>query len=67
MSEILTFPIPTPDYDPYFYPNSWMQDPYRKVEVDEFREDLNYPDNYRPRKHHDPIFATDTAVGFSGG
>lgn len=67
LSEILTFPIPTPDYDPYFFPNKWFQDPFRKVEMDEFREDLNYPDNYRPMKHHDPIFSTDTGVGFSGG
>ena len=66
-SEILTFPIPTPDYDPYFFPNKWFQDPFKKVEVDEFRADLNYPDNYRPAKHHDPIFSTDTGVGFSGG
>ena len=67
ISEILTFPIPTPTYDPYFFPNSWFQDPFRKVEADPFRADLNYPDNYRPGKRHDPIFATDTAIGFAGG
>lgn len=66
-SEVLTFPIPTPDYDPYFFPNKWFQDPFRKVEVDEFRTDLNYPDNYRPGKKHDPLFSTDTAIGFAGG
>jgi putative exosortase-associated protein (TIGR04073 family) len=66
-SEIVTFPIPTPDYDPYFFPDKWFQDPFRKVEIDGFTEELAYPDNYRPGKHHDPIFATDTSVGFAGG
>ena len=67
LSEILTFPIPTPTYDPYFVPEKWFQDPFKKTPVDPFREDLNYPDNYRPRKLHDSIFATDTMVGFAGG
>ena len=67
ISEILTFPIPTPDYDPYFFPEKWFEDPFKKVEIDPFRADLNYPDNYRPQKHHSPIFATDTSVGFAGG
>jgi putative exosortase-associated protein (TIGR04073 family) len=66
-SEIVTFPIPTPDYDPYFFPQKWFQDPFNGVEVEGFTENLAYPDNYRPAKHHDPIFATDTAVGFAGG
>ncbi|MBG88621.1 MAG: hypothetical protein CMO80_17205 [Verrucomicrobiales bacterium] len=66
-SEILTFPIPTPNYDPYFFPEKWFQDPFRKTPTDPFREDLNFPDNYRPRKLHDAIFATDTMVGFAGG
>lgn len=65
-SEIVTFPIPTPDYDPYFFPNSWFQDPFQKVEVDDFYG-LNYPDNYTPGKYHDTITATDTMIGFSGG
>ncbi len=66
-SEILTFPIPTPTYDPYFFPESWFQDPFKKVKAEPFTDIPPYPDNYRPRLFHDSIFATDTSVGFAGG
>ena len=49
--EIITFPIPS--YDP-------IATKYLKPEAP-------YPDNYKPRLMEDSMFATDTAIGFSGG
>ena len=49
--EIITFPIPS--YDP-------VATHYLKVGP-------VYPDSYKPRMMEDALFATDSAVGFSGG
>jgi len=67
LSEILTAPIPTPTYDPYFFPEKWFRDPYTKLKVEPFSVNPAYPDNYKPRLLGDSLFATDTALGFSGG
>ena len=49
--EVVTFPIPS--YDPVLT-NYLTPAPV-------------YPDSYKPGLPDDPIFATDTALGFSGG
>jgi putative exosortase-associated protein (TIGR04073 family) len=49
--EIVTFPIPS--YDP--------------IATKYLKPDPAYPDNYKPRLVDDANFATDTALGFSGG
>lgn len=49
--EIVTFPIPS--YDP--------------VATDYLKTNPVYPDSYKPRIMADSLFATDTAIGFSGG
>ena len=49
--EILTFPIPS--YDP--------------IATKYLTPEPVYPDNYQPRLMTDSMFATDTAIGFSGG
>lgn len=49
--EIVTFPIPS--YDPIW--TSYLT------------PGPTYPDNYKPRLLEDSMFATDTAIGFSGG
>lgn len=49
--EIATFPIPS--YDPMF--------------TDYLTPQPVYPDSYTPGLPDDPLYATDTALGFSGG
>jgi putative exosortase-associated protein (TIGR04073 family) len=49
--EVITSPIPP--YDPVF--------------TDYLSAQPVYPDNYTPRLLEDSMFATDTALGFSGG
>ena len=49
--EVVTFPIPS--YDPVFS-NYLTPGP-------------SYPDSYKPGLPSDPLFDTDTALGFSGG
>jgi putative exosortase-associated protein (TIGR04073 family) len=49
--EVLTFPIP----------------PYHPIATKYFTPDPAYPDNYKPGLPSDPLFDTDTYVGFSGG
>lgn len=49
--EIVTFPIPS--YDP--------------VATRHFKPNPVYPDSYKPHLAENSIFATDTAIGFSGG
>jgi putative exosortase-associated protein (TIGR04073 family) len=49
--EIITFPFPP--YDPVF--------------TDYLKPNPQYPDSYKPGIFEDSIFATDTAIGFSGG
>ena len=49
--EIVTFPIPS--YDP--------------VATRYLTPTPVYPDSYKPRLIEDSLFATDTAIGFSGG
>ena len=49
--EIVTFPIP----------------PYEPIGKNCVKPGRPYPDNYRPRILDDSLYATDTALGFSGG
>ena len=49
--EIVTFPIP----------------PYDPIAKNYVKPGRVYPDNYKPRLLDDSLFATDTALGFSGG
>jgi putative exosortase-associated protein (TIGR04073 family) len=49
--EVVTFPIPS--YDP--------------IATSYLKPSPVYPDSYKPRIMADSLFATDTAVGFSGG
>jgi putative exosortase-associated protein (TIGR04073 family) len=49
--EIITFPIPS--YDP-------VLTSYQTTSP-------NYPDSYKPGLPNDPLYGTDTALGFSGG
>jgi putative exosortase-associated protein (TIGR04073 family) len=49
--EVLTFPLP----------------PYHPVATKHFTPEPAYPDNYKPGLPSDPLFDTDTYVGFSGG
>lgn len=67
LSEVLTFPIPTPTYDAYKFPNKWLRDPYTRITPDQFTDMTVHPENFRPGLFADQIFATDTAIGFSGG
>jgi putative exosortase-associated protein (TIGR04073 family) len=41
--------------------------PYEPVLTDYMAPGPVYPDNYVPRRLADPLFATDTSLGFSGG
>ena len=41
--------------------------PYDPVFTDKFAVNPVYPDNYQPTSVADPMFATDTHLGFSGG
>ena len=49
--EIVTFPIP----------------PYGPIGKNSVKPGRPYPDNYKPRLLDDSLYATDTALGFSGG
>ena len=49
--EVVTFPIPS----------------YKPVATGTFKPYPVYPDSYKPRLVEDSTFATDTAIGFSGG
>lgn len=51
--EVVTFPIPIPNYGP--------------VATNYLKENPVYPDSYKPKLMADSLFATDTAIGFSGG
>ncbi len=66
-TEVLTFPIPTPTYDPINIPTKWMRDPYTRIPVEPFTATAAYPENFRPGLYSDPIFWTDTYIGFGGG
>jgi putative exosortase-associated protein (TIGR04073 family) len=67
ISEVVTAPIPTPTYDPYFFPDRYFWDPYTRIKAEKFSANPVYPDSYKPRLVADQIFATDTNLGFSGG
>jgi putative exosortase-associated protein (TIGR04073 family) len=49
--EVVTFPLP----------------PYHPIFTKHFTPEPAYPDNYTPGLISDPMFDTDTYVGFSGG
>ncbi len=49
--EIITFPIPS----------------YEPIATSYLKPGPVYPDSYKPRLMEDALFATDTAIGFSGG
>jgi putative exosortase-associated protein (TIGR04073 family) len=53
LAETLTFPIPTPTYDPIC--TSYLS------------PDPVFPESYKPGLIADPMFNTDTYTGFSGG
>lgn len=53
VAEVVTFPIPTPDYQPMF--------------TKYFAPDPVYPMSYKPGTFADTLFNTDTYTGFSGG
>ncbi|MBI3875336.1 MAG: exosortase system-associated protein, TIGR04073 family [Verrucomicrobia bacterium] len=67
ITEVITFPIPTPTYDPIPFPTAWMRDPYTRLPVESFSTDAAYPENFRPGLIADSMFFTDTHIGFSGG
>ena len=49
--EIITFPIPS----------------YEPIATGYLKPNPVYPDSYKPRLMEDALFATETAIGFSGG
>lgn len=55
--EVVTFPFPS--YDPVIKPGNPV---YPDMTVNPV-----YPDSYKPLRVADPLFDTDTALGFSGG
>ena len=57
--EIVTFPIPIPNYDPVLKPDNRLA-PGMSV-------DPAFPDSYGPGRWAQSTFDTDTALGFSGG
>ena len=71
--EIVTFPFPTPTYDPYLtstnriYPDPNVRNksyPWGGMVLTEYP---TYPDSYTPSLISDSIFATDASLGFSFG
>ncbi len=76
VAEVVTFPIPTPSYEPFYLTkNAGKEDvyiggPLQKKQVwslDFMTAGSVYPTNFRPGVLADSIFATDTALGFSAG
>ena len=69
--EVATFPLPS--YGPHhssdnrIYPDPNVRNRTSPFGGMEFSEYPSYPDSYRPNILSDSIFATDTALGFSGG
>ena len=69
--EVATFPLPS--YGPMFtsksriYPDPNVRNRTYPFGGMELSENPTYPDSYRPNIMADSIFATDTALGFSGG
>jgi len=51
--EVVTFPIPIPNYDPLF--TSYLS------------PSPGFPDSYKPGLRNNSIYATDVNMGFSGG
>jgi hypothetical protein len=71
--EVATFPIPTPNYEAKLTPKGPLYPDY-SVRTYTYPwggmalpEDPQYPDSYKPKLVEDSTFATDTALGFSGG
>ena len=66
-----TFPLPS--YGPHLsstnriYPDPNVRNRTAPFGGMEFSDYPTYPDSYRPNILSDSIFATDTALGFSGG
>lgn len=71
--EVVTFPFPTPTYDPLLTPKARLwPDPSIKTYKHPYGglalpEDPVYPDNFKPGLIADSIFETDTTLGFDGG
>ena len=62
LAETITFPFPTPTYDPMapgFYEHCIGDDRVNPSPV--------FPSSYTPRRWSDALFDTDTYTGFSGG
>jgi len=76
VAEIVTFPIPTPTYDPFYMKYSkgnediYIGGPYQPKQLwslDFMTEDPVYPTNFKPGLISDSTFATDTQIGFGSG
>jgi putative exosortase-associated protein (TIGR04073 family) len=71
--EVATFPIPTPTYGPLLcpkhpvYPDITAPNRTYPFGIPAFTEYPTYPSSYKPGLIEDSTFATDTALGFSGG
>ena len=71
--EVATFPLPTPTYDAFYvsktpaYPDSSIATRNKNWGGLSLSEYPVYPDSYKPGMPADPMFNTDTSLGFSGG
>jgi putative exosortase-associated protein (TIGR04073 family) len=74
--EVVTFPFPTPTYDPIYKTSPTPQEdvyiagPLRSDQFFSLKfmtQDPQYPSNYKPGPFADSVIATDTTLGFSGG
>ena len=72
LAEMLTFPIPAPDYEPWLknaevYPDpsvATLDYPWGGLVLP---EGVVYPSSYRPALLDDALFHPNTAIGFGGG
>jgi putative exosortase-associated protein (TIGR04073 family) len=67
VAEVVSFPFPTPTYEPLQLPSTWFWDSTTRIKAEPFSVTAPYPDNFRPRLLADQMFATDTVIGFAGG
>lgn len=76
VAEVVTFPIPTPSYEPFYAIKGkgagdvYIGGPYQTRQFwsfDFLTRNPTYPSNFHPGVLADSTFATDTALGFSAG
>ncbi|MEW6306926.1 MAG: exosortase system-associated protein, TIGR04073 family [Verrucomicrobiota bacterium] len=77
LAEVVTFPIPTPTYEPIYrtsdYPgldDVYIGGPLQKKQYwsfDFMTKNPPYPTNFKPGILADTIWATDTSLGFAAG